>query len=272
MNTQPTLRLYALALHLYPAAFRARYADEMLDTARLEYVRSPNPLRFAASLAADTLRGALREHLRAASPTRPGYVAAFALFFSFLLIAASVVNQQVLRRRADAFPALVARYSSSPLPDPRAEAIREHIVAGYRAADPTQIEISSKRFLNRPDRQTIFVTFYDASGHALDGGAVLHGALLQPPHGIFDTIRARGEYKVTWQPEPGIRIALTGRPMPDGGFVIAGQSLIPGEARTARLNRLLRWMWLFAMLACAFLALTSKRRPQHRNPTSPAQK
>jgi hypothetical protein len=71
MITLPTLRLYALALalHLYPAAFRARYADEMLDTARHEYARSPNHLRFTASLIADTLRGAHREHLRASSPS-----------------------------------------------------------------------------------------------------------------------------------------------------------------------------------------------------------
>ena len=51
------LRLYALALRLYPASFRARYADEMLNTARHEYARSSNPLRYTASLAADTLRG-----------------------------------------------------------------------------------------------------------------------------------------------------------------------------------------------------------------------
>jgi hypothetical protein len=271
MNTLPRLRLYALALRLYPAAFRARYADEMLDTARHEYAHSPNPLRFTASLTADTLRGALREHLRAASPNRPAHVAAFALFFTFLLLTVSVVHQQILRRNADSFPTTVAKYSSSPVADPQAEAIRENIVARYRAADPTQIEISSKRFLNTPDRPSTFVVFYDASGRAIGGGATLHGALPQPPHGIFDVIRARGEDKVTWQPEPGIRVALTGRPMPNGGFVLSGQSLIPSEARTARLDRLLRWMWLFAMLACAFLALTSRRRARQPNEPAPTQ-
>jgi hypothetical protein len=73
MNALPNFGLYALALRLYPTAFRARYADEMLQTARNEYARSTNHLRFSASLASDTLRGALREHIRAATPASPGY-------------------------------------------------------------------------------------------------------------------------------------------------------------------------------------------------------
>ena len=110
MNTQsqPRLRLYALALRLHPAAFRARYADEMLDIARHEYASSPHPLRFAAALASDTLHSLLREHLRAATPARPGYVAAFALFFSFLLLAAAIFSQQILRRGVDRQPARLA--------------------------------------------------------------------------------------------------------------------------------------------------------------------
>jgi len=266
MNTQPTLRLYALALHLYPAAFRARYADEMLDTARLEYVRSPNPLRFAASLAADTLRGALREHLRAASPTRPGYVAAFALFFSFLVLTVSVVHQQILRRAADKQPSVVATIVSTPGLTAQFEANRLHIVDGIMAPEH-ELEISSPKFLNRADHPLTFAIFYDESAHAIGGNAVLHGAFPQPPIGIFNEIRSHGNDEVTWRPEPGIRLALSGRPMPNGGFVVTGQSLAPSEARTARLNRLLRWMWLFAMLACAFLALFSTKRS--RTPTGP---
>ena len=260
MNTQPNLRLYALALRLYPAAFRARYADEMLETARLEYARSPNPLRFTASLAADTLRGVLREHLRAASPTRPGYVAAFALVFSFLLLTVSVVSQQFLRRRADALPRFIANLVSSPPMDGLSEPSRKKIVADDLST-PTQ-EITTPTWLNST---SVFTVVYDSSAHALTGNATLHGALPQPPIGIFNEIRDRGNDEVTWRPLPGVRVALSGRPMPNGGFVVTGQSLIPSEARTARFNRILRWIWLFAMLTCGLLALSARK--QTRTPT-----
>jgi hypothetical protein len=127
----------------------------MLETARLEYTRSPHPLRFSASLAADTLGSLLREHLRAASFTRPGYVAAFALFFSLLLLSISVVNQQILRRRAESFPTAVAKFASSPVPDPHSEAIRENIVARFLTAR-SRLEISSPAFLNRPLTFVVF--------------------------------------------------------------------------------------------------------------------
>jgi hypothetical protein len=261
MNTLPRLRLYTLALHLYPAAFRARYADEMLDTARHEYVRSPDPLRFTASLAADTLRGALREHLRAASPTRPAYVAAFALFFSVLLLSVAVCGQQILRRAADRNPAFLAHLVSSGPMDERSEPIRQKLVA-EELSSPKQ-EISSQGWLKSASP---IVLLYDPSGQPVAGNAVLHGTLPRLPHGIFNTIRDRREYRVTWQPNVGIRVALTGRPMPGGGFVVAGQSLILSESREIRFHSILLWIWAFAMLACCFLALFARKRT--RTPTA----
>jgi len=248
MNALPNFGLYALALRLYPTAFRARYADELLQTARNEYARSTNHLRFSASLASDTLRGALREHIRAATPASPGYVAAFALFFSVLLLAVAVVNQQILRREADRQPARLAHLGRT---------------AGYYPA-LTQTapahEISSPDWLNST---APFVAFYDPTGKVIVTTALYHGGPPQPPHGIFDTIRSRGEFHVTWQPAWPIRIALVGDALPNGGFVLAGQSLIVSEARTARFGTLLRWMWIFAMLACCvILVLTRLRIPR----------
>ncbi len=245
--TQPRLRLYALALRLYPSAFRTRYTHEMLEAARLEYAKSPHPARFAAILASDTLRSLFREHLRAAAPASPGYVASFALFFSFLLIGLSVVNQQILRRGADRQPERLAHLART---------------TGYYPAlnvhDPSR-EISSPDWLNST---TPFVAFYDPSGKAIATTALYHGGPPQPPHGIFDTIRSRREFHVTWQPAWPIRVALVGDALPNGGFVLAGQSLIPTEARYIRMHALLLWIWVFAMLACgAILIATRARRP-----------
>jgi hypothetical protein len=256
--TQPRLRLYALALRLYPAAFRARYADEMLDIARLEYARSSHPLRFAASLASDTLRAALREHLRAATPARPGYIAAFALFFSVLLLTVAVFSQQILRRAADRNPAFIAHLVSSPPMDDRSEPYRKKLVAD-ELSNPKQ-EISSEGWLKSASP---IVLIYDASGQPIAGNALLHGTLPRLPHGIFNTIRDRREFRVTWQPRVGIRVALTGDVLPSGGFVVAGQSLLLAESKVIRFHSILLWLWAFAMLACAFLALFARKRTRH---------
>jgi hypothetical protein len=248
--TLPNLSLYALALHLYPAAFRARYADEMLETARHEYVRSPDPLRFSASLASDTLRGALREHLRAATPASPGYVAAFALFFSFVLLAVAILSQQVLRRGVDRQPARLAETIARTSP--------QDTTLATTLAAPKQ-EISSPAWLKSSDP---IVLIYDPSGQPVAGNAILHGTLPRLPHGIFNTIRDRREFRVTWQPRVGIRVALTGAVLPSGGFVVAGQSLSANDARYIRLHAIFLWIWAFAMLAClTIVLLTPTRKP-----------
>ena len=255
MKFSPTLflGLYKASLRLYPQTFRHRYAEQLIDAARLQQTDSTNDLALAASLLWDTLRSALREHLRAATPARPAYIAAFALFFTFLLIAVSVVNQQILRRAADSRPAFLAQFISRRSP-------QDPSVAATLAA-PKQ-DISSPSWLNSA---APIVFIYDASGEPVAGNAVLHGNLPRLPHGIFNTIRDRREYRVTWQPHVGIRVALTGDTLPSGGFVIAGQSLIASESAEIRFHSILLWMWAFAMLACCALVLST------RKPTGPPQ-
>jgi hypothetical protein len=248
------LGIYKLSLHLYPRAFRHRYAKQLIDAARLQQAESPNDLALAASLLSDTLRSAVREHFRAATPARPAYVAAFALFFTFLLIAVSVVNQQILRRRADLGPTALARIISSPTSNPQSEAVRAHIAA--QIATGPKIDLSSPRFINSA---TMFAVIYDPSGQPVAGNAVLHGILPRLPHGLFHTIRDRREFRVTWQPRVGIRVALTGDTLPSGGFVVAGQSLIASESAEIRFHSILLWMWAFAMVACCFLVLSTRK-------------
>ena len=242
------LRVYTLSLHLYPRVFRQRYAEQLIDATRLQQAASAHHLRLAASLAADTLRSALREHARAATPASPGYVALFALVFTFLLLGVSIVNQQILRRGADRQPAVLAYFVRFVSP--------QNPSVAATLASPRQ-EISSAAWLNSTQP---FLVLYDDSGQPIAGNATLHGALPQPPHGIFATIRNRGEFRVTWQPRTGIRVALTGDVLPSGGFVIAGQSLILSEAREFRFHTALLWIWAFSMLACFSILLLYRNR------------
>ena len=244
-----TLTAYAAALRLYPAAFREKYSDQMLDAARASCAESPHRLRFALALAADTAGALLREHWRAAAPASPGYAAAFALFFSFALVTVSVVYQQVLRRGADQLPLKLVAYTSDRL---------------AHGADPARFiggphrEISSRDFL---DSNQFIVVLFNQAGEPIVGNATLHGALPQPPLGVFRHAGQHGLYKVTWQPSRGIRVALSIQPLPDGNFIVAGQSLIPSETREAASNKVLRWIWLTMLAAATALVLLTRTRP-----------
>jgi hypothetical protein len=240
------LSLYRAALQLYPRAFRDKYAAQMLDAARQCYAESAHPMRLTAALAWDTLASLFREHWRAATPASPVYTAAFALFFSAILLTLSVARQQDLRRKADQRPlSVVARIASGADPAP--------FLAG-----PSR-EIATDTWLNRPG---FFVALYDEKGQPIAGNATLHGVLPRPPGGIFRNARAHGLNKVSWQPEPGIRVATVVKPLPNGGFILAGQSLIVGEAKDSRFNSLLTWIWLTMLTATVGIGiLTHLRRP-----------
>jgi len=250
MNT--ILNLYRLALQLYPPAFRDRYAAEMFDSARLLAAEALSKPRFAAALAWDTFLSLMREHMRFASPLKPAFLLAFAACFSALLLTVSVFHQQVLRRGADRQPEQLATTLSAQLAhsDNRS----------FTLPGPLQ-DLGSSAWLNS---NATFAAVYDASGHVVASNATFDSALPQPPRGIFSTIRARGLYKVTWQPQRGVRIALTGREIPGGGFVLAGQSLLSAEARTARFDLFLKLMWGVLLLACAIILVLANTQRRMR--------
>lgn len=245
-KTTMTLRLYGLVLRLYPAAFRERYATEMLEAARRE--QAEGNAGFGFGLAWDTALSLLREHGRAAAAGRPGYVVLCAMFCSVLLLGVYVVKQQILRRGADDQPEQITVRVCGEL---------------AHGADAATVLSGPKQELSSPEwlaGTSAFGAVYDADGKALASDATLWGGLPQPPHGIFNVIRDRGLYKVTWQPQRGIRVALTGQPLPGGGYVLAGQSLIPGEARTARFSTLMRWVWLAMLAGCMVVLMLLRRR------------
>jgi hypothetical protein len=241
-------RLYSLALPLYPEVFRQRYGAEMLEAVRLQEAESPSRLRFALSLFSDTIRSLFEVHMRTSSPTSPLYVVAFAVFFSMALLFISVFNQQVLRRGADRQPAQLVDQVSTRLT--QGATATSLLAAGSR-------EISNPEWLHGT---STFAALYDGEGNVIASNATLHGGLPQPPRGIFNVIRQQGEHKVTWQPQPGIRVALTGRPAPGGGFVVAGQSLIPSESREAAFRRWMLVLWFAMIVACVFIVTTAQSR------------
>jgi hypothetical protein len=244
---------YAYALLLYPRAFRERYATQMMDAARIEFEQSANFSRTCRDLMFDLIKSVPREHWRAATPANPVYAAAFALFFSAVLLTVSVAYQQALRRGADRQPLSLV------------DSMNDRVTQG---ADPVRLagtpsrEIASAAWLNSSN---FFAVVYNDAGHPIAGNATLHGVLPQPPTGIFRYARAHGLNKVSWQPGAGIRVATVIKPLPTGGFVLAGQSLIVSETQESRLNRLLTWIWLTMLAAVAGIGFLTHLR-HHAKP------
>jgi hypothetical protein len=92
-----------------------------------------------------------------------------------------------------------------------------------------------------------FLIVLDANGSIVASSGRVHGALKSVPSGVLDHVRQSGEEEVSWQPEPGVRVATVVVSYP-GGFVLAGRSLVESERRTARMRELVTLAW-FGMLA-----------------------
>jgi hypothetical protein len=240
------LRVHAALLNCYPAPFRAKYELQLTDAARRLHEEHNDHGKLAAALTWDTLNGAWRENMRIPGPKSTFSYLGFATLFSILLLACYIGMQQKWRRAADDAPQAMV------------EQLRNG--AGPSLTMATQ-EISTPAWLHG---HNTFAATYDADGNATASDARLHGALPQPPRGIFNVMRKQGWYSVSWQPEPGVRVALTGAQLPSRGFAVAGQSLTPGEDRTMHMGVLVLFMWGLMMVGLGLSAVTS-RKPQAPN-------
>lgn len=108
-----------------------------------------------------------------------------------------------------------------------------------------------------------WVVVYDSSGLALESSAQFNGAPPQLPKGVFDVdakaqfddpVWKGGEYRVTWQPQPGVRQAVVLVQTSDKKyFVASGRSLKEAELRVGQLGALVLAAWAFT-LGCLLVA------------------
>jgi hypothetical protein len=99
-----------------------------------------------------------------------------------------------------------------------------------------------------------FVLVFDANGHVLASSATLHSQVPDYPTGVFDTVRARGEDRVTWQPERGVRNATVAVAW-QGGFVMAGRSLRLTEQHVDQISLVVGAGWLATLALVAVAAV-----------------
>jgi len=127
-------------------------------------------------------------------------------------------------------------------------------VLRFNANDP-QIQMSTDLALNLangvidyPDSRKIDISkslspvtiVLDDKQRVLFNNASLDGKQPVPPKGVFDFAKTTSDNRITWQPKPGVRLALVVKYF-DGrqkGYVAVARSLTEVENRSAALLRM----------------------------------
>ncbi len=98
-----------------------------------------------------------------------------------------------------------------------------------------------------------FLIVYDRDGRPAAGSGLLDGQLPDYLKGALDSASQSGENRVTWQPNPDVRIASVVVPY-GNGFVVAGRSLREVEKRESMTEVYAAATWVLTLIA-TFIAI-----------------
>ena len=254
MNS-PLWNAYQHALLLLPPAFRNRYAEQMLQTAHDADSDHPRRLVFAFSLFQDLASTTLREHTRMFTKLisrRPFFYQALCLsaVAFFLALGGYIVMQQTIRRAAN-----------QPQQQMADDAVRKYT---------TYDRVSSTCSPSCTDLGTSLQPFtiaYDENLRIINSDAILNNAIPTPPPGVFENARRFGSNTLTWQPQPGVRLAIVVRHFTgahNSGFVLVGRSLATAEQGEliARWAALLGWLGIVCLITISATIFSRMQREQ----------
>jgi hypothetical protein len=98
-----------------------------------------------------------------------------------------------------------------------------------------------------------FYIIFNLAEQPVAASGFLNNSMQTVPDGVLDYVREKGENRLTWQPQPGTRIAAVIVPYKDG-YVLAGRNMREVEAREAQAGQFAGITWLLAMFA-TFIAI-----------------
>lgn len=247
------LAVYRKGLRAYPMEFRLRNEEQIIQTVRDAHAEALSRPAFWMPLFSDLLKSIVTENffmLREQISTRHIFFHTLTLGVLLTLMGggASLVFQQMLRRGANQpqeqmAAAYASEIASGVKPD---EAIPRNYIDVARSLEP-------------------FSIFYDDQGTAATGTGYLNQRLPAPPHGVFNNVRASGIESVTWQPQPGVRVAAVIQRVEGAtpGFVLTGRSLQVVEEQESLFWKMAFTSWFIVialLIAGAGLLTRSQRR------------
>ncbi len=97
-----------------------------------------------------------------------------------------------------------------------------------------------------------FVLVYDDAGQIITGSGKLNGQFPALPAGVLDSVKKAGEERITWQPQPDVRIALVIIRY-NAGYVAVGRSLREVEQRESMLGIQVLGAWLAGLVGLIIL-------------------
>lgn len=96
-----------------------------------------------------------------------------------------------------------------------------------------------------------FVALYNSNGEPVGSTGMLDGKLPEIPKGVFEYAKANKENDITWQPRPGVRMAMVVESVPSSssqvGYVAVGRSLQEVEVREGNLVNMIMMVWVACM-------------------------
>jgi hypothetical protein len=153
----------------------------------------------------------------------------FSLAATFLCGLIYLTMQQTFRRAADMIPVPWAEDAAAIL---------------ARGQVPDALKSPAK--VDLAESLSPYLICLNDNAQLINSMASLGGKEPVPPKGVFETARRKGRFRVTWQPQHGVRSAtciihFSGK---TSGFVLAGHSLRETERDIEGIGQLIFGSWL----------------------------
>jgi len=128
--------------------------------------------------------------------------------------------------------------------DPQIQ-LAQDMAAGLSAGRLADIDLKEDS-LDISQSLGVFTLLLSPSGQPVRSNGFLHGAIPRIPAGVLDFVNRNGDNRISWQPEPGVRVALVVEKVstPAIGFVAVGRSLQEVEIREKNLGQMVFIGWL----------------------------
>jgi len=249
-------RLYALALRLYPARFRAAHAEDMQQAFRDALADDAlSRLTLFSLIVCDVVISLVKEHLAMLSESLARPVLVFnalvlAGISTVLALALYSIPQQVLRQGLND-PQIAMATDLAAILD------RYGVTDGLHQGALLQ----SGGVVDMAHSLSPFLIVYNDQGQPLGSNAQLDGHTPAPPKGVFEFTRAHGEERVSWEPILGnraVRIAAVIERVngPQPGFVLAGRNMREVEVRIGQVQEMagLAWLGMLGLIALGTMA------------------